>query len=316
MRLPKQFISCDWGTSNFRIRLVDFHSLQILAEHQTNVGVSNLYKEFKEQTKHTQRRFFANYLLDQIEQILPIIEEEVLIVASGMITSSLGMSELEYAQMPISFTGKEIVRLSLSINDKVNTLLISGMKTDNDVMRGEEIQAIGLVKYLSKEAQGILLLPGTHSKHIIFRNNKFEDFTTYMTGELFEIMAKHSIISESLEKSDWTPHFHDVFLNGVKRGIENQLMASCFSIRVNSLLQKITKKENYYYLSGLLIGSEVGYLKNTDNKIYLASSGILNELYKLALTSFIPSEQLVCFESEIINNALVAGHKKIVEAYV
>ena len=36
MALPNYFISCDWGTSNFRLRVGEPSTLAITAEHKTD----------------------------------------------------------------------------------------------------------------------------------------------------------------------------------------------------------------------------------------------------------------------------------------
>jgi len=316
MGLPEKFISCDWGTSNFRLRLLDTHSLKVLSEIRTDLGIKKCYQLFTAQSEQSQESYFADYLLAQLEKLdLKGIENNYL-VASGMLSSSIGMRELEYCQLPIAFSGEELISSWIAISNKLNLLLISGARTNNDIMRGEEIQAIGLSDYLPKKGKGILVLPGTHSKHILFDAGRFIDFTTYMTGELFEVIGRHTILSASVEEVGWSPLNKEIFLKGVKKGVDNQLMGLLFSIRANSLIHKTSSKENYYYLSGLLIGAELGNLKEKNETVYLAVTGIQNELYQLALKSFLPLERIVCFDPQFIDKALLAGQRKILEYHV
>lgn len=316
MGLPGKFISCDWGTSNFRLRLIDTHSLKVLSEIRTDLGIKKCYQLFTGQSERSQESFLADYLLAQLERLDLEGEEKYHLVASGMLSSSIGMRELEYCQLPIAFSGEDLISNRISVNNILDLLLISGARTNIDVMRGEEIQAIGLSDFLPKKGKGILVLPGTHSKHILFDAGRFIDFTTYMTGELFEVIGKHTILSASVEEVGWSPLNKEIFLKGVQKGVDNQLMASLFSIRANSLIHKTSSKENYYYLSGLLIGAELGYLKEKSETVYLAVTGIQNELYQLALKSFIPEAPIVCFEPQIIETALLIGQRKILEYHV
>lgn len=316
MELQKKFISCDWGTSNFRLRLVDFNSLKVLSEIRTYLGIKKCYQLYSQQKVRSQQDFFAEYLLSQLEKLDLNGVENNYLVASGMLSSSIGMQELEYCKLPMAFSGNELISNWLSIGGKLELLLISGARTNSDVMRGEEIQAIGLTDYLPRDEKGILVLPGTHSKHILFDAGRFIDFTTYMTGELFEVIGKHTILSASVEEVGWSPSFKDVFVEGVKKGVANQQMASLFSIRANSLIHKTSSKENYYYLSGLLIGAELSQLKEKSETVYLAVTGIQNELYQLALKSFLPLERIVCFDPQYIEKALLVGQRKILEQHV
>ncbi|SHF59697.1 2-dehydro-3-deoxygalactonokinase [Arenibacter palladensis] len=316
MGLPEKFISCDWGTSNFRLRLVETHSLKILSEVRTDMGIKKSYHSYKQQKKLSQQAFFADYLLAQLEKLGVQEAGKDFLVASGMLSSSIGMRELDYCKFPISFTGEGLISNLIAMGHDLNLLLVSGARTNNDVMRGEEIQAIGLSDYLPKSGKGILLLPGTHSKHIQFNDGRFMDFTTYMTGELFEVIGKHSILSASVEESPWSPLYKDVFLKGVQKGVDNQQMASLFSIRANSLIHKSSNVENYYFLSGMLIGAELSHLKGRSETVYLAVTGIQNELYQLALKSFLDETRIVCFEPQIIETALLVGQRKILETHV
>ncbi len=316
MGLPEKFISCDWGTSNFRLRLVDTHSLKVLLEHRTDLGIKKCYQLFKQQTELSQQTFFADYLLAQLEKLDLKGVGNYPLVASGMLSSSIGIQELDYCKLPIAFTGEDLISKSIVMDPDLNLLLISGARTDTDVMRGEEIQAVGLSDYLPKSGKGILLLPGTHSKHIQFNNGRFIGFITYMTGELFEVIGKHSILSGTMEEVPWEPGYENIFLDGVKKGVAHQHMASLFSIRAKSLIHKAPPAENYYFLSGLLIGAELSHLKGNNETVYLAVTGIQSPLYTLALESLLPKDQMVCLGPQIIESALLVGQRKILETHV
>lgn len=315
MSTPSYFISCDWGTSNFRLRLVDTGSLQVLSEVKTDIGIKKRFQEFKAQHRSEQDLFFASYLKEQIGKLDLVKHQDNIVVASGMLSSSIGMIELPYATMPITFTGAELKSKLIQLDEKLKMILVSGVRTDADVMRGEEVQAVGISDQLGQHSRGILILPGTHSKHIYFADRRFEGFTTYMTGELFEILSKNSILATSLHQAEWDSSFQEVFLEGVKKGIANQQMASLFSIRANSLIHNRSQFQNFYFLSGLLIGAELADLKEKSETVYLAATGANNELYKLALESFLPKKRFVCFESELLENALLNGQRKILETY-
>ncbi|NIJ45318.1 2-dehydro-3-deoxygalactonokinase [Wenyingzhuangia heitensis] len=313
MSLPKTFISCDWGTSNFRLRLVNTSNLEVIAEHTTDVGVKKLHLNYKEsKSTESQTSYFVNYLKEQIKH-LNSIGTTPIIVASGMATSSIGMMELPYVDMPINFSGANLFSKTISENG-LDLILVSGAKTFDDVMRGEEIQAIGLSKHIPKNQEGVLLLPGTHSKHIHFKNGVFTHFTTYMTGELFDVISKNTLLANSLTKTDWSNDVESSFLEGVQKGLNNQSLTSLFSIRANDLLQNKTPQQNFYFLSGLLIGGELAYLKQSHQQIYIATTGILYKLYKLALDQI--HQNIVCFDADMIDKALLIGHKKIVKSHV
>ncbi|MGY3791209.1 2-dehydro-3-deoxygalactonokinase [Aquimarina sp. 433] len=315
MNLPEQFVSCDWGTSNFRIRLVDSEDLAIIQEHKTNLGVSKLYQQSLNQKEVSREDFFRNYLLEQLDVFTELPKDDILIIASGMITSSIGMKALPYASVPQSFNGANINCSLFSLDHKIQTLLISGIQTESDVMRGEEAQAIGIIDYISDASEGVIILPGTHSKHIRFSGDDIIDFSTFMSGELFEILSTTGLLSLSVKNTEWDPKFSGIFLEGVQKGINDEFMKALFSIRGSDILKSTSKEMNFYFLSGLIIGSELSYLKKNDQKIFLGASGMLRELYLLALVSNLPPERFTCFRPEIIDNALLIGQKKIAQSY-
>ena len=313
MSFPDYFISCDWGTTNFRLRVVETDSLQVLAEHKTDQGIKVLYEKYREQKETDQTRFFLAYLQEQLLK-LPAEHQQHLVVAAGMASANIGLCELDYADLPLDRSGANLVRKHIS-HDSLELLLISGAKSANGVMRGEETQAIGLAEYLSPQSQGILLLPGTHSKHISYRNGQFDALKTFMTGELFEILSKKSILANSVATSDWTAERIGAFKEGLEAGLNGQLTSSLFSVRARHLLEDYKKEDSYYTLSGMLIGDELSYLKAWKEGVFLAASQPTFSLYQAALEAMVDSEQLVLLGEAAIEKALLMGQKKILQLH-
>ncbi|SHI45867.1 2-dehydro-3-deoxygalactonokinase [Pseudozobellia thermophila] len=316
MKPPDFFISCDWGTSNFRVSAVDRATLGLISSIKSSEGVKARFRKFEAGQGMPRADFFLSYLLEQIGKLdVPHLKNTV-IVGSGMLSSSIGMKELPYADMPFSFSGQELLKERFELPNGNHMVLISGVKTPNDVMRGEEVQAIGIAEQLPDTGKGVLILPGTHSKHIYFNNGRFERFTTFMTGELYEVIGTHSILAPSLQQADWDDVYEDVFMEGVKKGLANTAIASLFSIRANSLLNKASPINNSFFLSGLLIGSELASLVDKNEKIYLGATGIQRKLYMLALKYISAIDDLLCFNTTDMQHALFAGQLKILKTYV
>jgi len=314
MAIPEYFISCDWGTSNFRLTLIKGESLEIINEHSTDRGVKVLYDEYLRQDKLNQIDFFSEYLLKQI-QILPKQYQNCLIVSAGMVTSNIGLHNMDYAEIPFDSEGEKFISKKLQLNNGLEILLISGVKNNHGMMRGEETQAIGLEIHLKPYKEAILILPGTHSKHVTYSKGYFTELKNYMTGELFEILSQESILSKSIVKVDIDEIIETSFINGLKLGIEGELTEKLFSIRAKDLFNQSTKEENYYFLSGLLIGDELSYLKNITTKVFLGCAYPLANLYKLALDYIIGNAKYILFENETICKAMLIGQQKILRQY-
>src|SRR5688572_4047377 len=224
-------LSCDWGTSSFRLRLVDVRDHQICGEVLSNEGVVGMYNQWQaacQQHEISKEHFYSQQLqknIDTLSHKLSVDLSETPVVISGMASSSIGIREVPYASLPFSLDGSDAIvrRLSASNGIASDVWLISGVRNHHDVMRGEETQVIGLTAldnlvYTTKNITCIF--PGTHSKHIKIEDGVVVDFQTYMTGELFQVMTQHSILKDSvLEKNKQavTEIDREAFCYGVKQ---------------------------------------------------------------------------------------------------
>ena len=310
MNLPAYFVSIDWGTTNFRLRVVDTNSLNIILEHKTHDGVKAVFEKYKQQNKATQSQFFGHYLHQQIS-VLPNSYQSYPIVISGMASSTIGLKELAYSDFPFGQHGNSIYCEQLVLPDGKKTLLISGVKSETGMMRGEETQAIGLGDHLMPHKEGVLLLPGTHSKHLTYENGQFTKLANFMTGELFEILSRRSILSNSVTSAPFSKKRAASFKKGLSLGIAKQLSTSLLLIRADDVIRHIAKEDNFYFLSGLLIGDELSYLKGQNGKIFLAAPYPIFNLYRLALEHLFCNDRLAFFDAPLIEGALLKGQKKI-----
>ncbi|MDX6747903.1 2-dehydro-3-deoxygalactonokinase [Polaribacter sp. PL03] len=315
MTIPKYFISCDWGTTNFRLRLVETDSLKVLQEHKTKQGVRRVYEKFTLQSEFSQKIFFSNYLKEQLKEF-PLEHRKSIIVIAGMASANIGLQELEYADLPINPNKNDLSWKHLLLENGLDVLLISGVKSELGMMRGEEVQAVGLSELLEPYKKGVLLLPGTHSKHIVYENEMFTKLKTYMTGELFEVLSRRSILKNSVSKNTWSEKRKIAFTKGVQSGFDGHLTSNLFSIRAQHIINGAKKKNNYYVLSGMLIGEELSYLKKVNETVFLAASEPMLSMYELALKTILKENQLVKFNANNLEKAFLKGQKNILLQYV
>jgi 2-dehydro-3-deoxygalactonokinase len=234
--------------------------------------------------------------------------DDIPVVLSGMASSSIGLKELPYCTLPVSLDapGLHIETIKQTRQFLHNIYLISGIRTSDDVMRGEETQLLGL-SGKHKTQNGVYVLPGTHSKHIFINNRTITDFKTYVTGELFELLATQSILSDSISKSE-NFAMSDAFQNGCEASLKENLLHSLFTVRSRHLLQKTTAGDNYGYLSGLLIGSEMSSLaKQGKEPVVVAGEEPLLSYYSAACKIL----KLNSVEMKLSSDITAAGHRKI-----
>ena len=231
---------------------------------------------------------------------------------SGMASSTIGIYSLPYADLPFQCDGEGLYMEKIKQSVLPNPIyLISGVRSQDDVMRGEETQLVGLHQE-SDHRDIIYLLPGTHSKHIYVENNRVMGFHTFLTGELFDIICQNSLLRESVRKSPYNSTVNEAFISGIKQSSNNRFLNDLFRIRTSDLFKERSKEENYYFLSGLLIGQELKHLKNHPaDRIILGASGDLAALYQLAAEVFQVSTEVV--HEEALDHAVVRGHRKLFE---
>jgi len=279
----KQILSCDWGTSSFRLRLINVDGETILNEVLLDKGIAAVYAEWMQTKRNEIERigFYKAFLRSVINKRFGDAVKGFPIIISGMASSTIGIKELEYSEVPFDLTYNNLNAFNIKADDICphDIILVSGLRTDNDVMRGEETILLGLGLNLIEDA--LVIFPGTHSKHVRVKNNTVIDFKTYMTGEIFELLATKTVLSKSVIKNK--THNEIIFVEGVKEGAANNLLNSAFHVRTNQLFRKFTKEENYHFLSGLVIGDELKELKTATGNIYLICSKNLSQQYLTAL---------------------------------
>ena len=307
-----EFLSCDWGTSSFRLKLVKIAGLEIIAESSTTNGIARTYELWKRMNEPEENRFafYARNISHQIEKISQQTGrsmDNIPVIISGMASSNIGMIELPYKKIPFKLNGSDLLmqRYAATENFKHDVLIISGISGDQDVMRGEETQITGIENIPSGD--WICILPGTHSKHVKVKNGLVVDFKTFMTGEFFELLSTKSILAGSIEKGADPANKNNLsaFEKGIRAGIESNLLHSSFIARTNILFNKLSRQENYYWLSGLLIGAELTELThlheynivivgNQEQLLsYKAAFEILNQLAKTPIPVLQDSDKAI-----------------------
>ncbi|CAN5622693.1 2-dehydro-3-deoxygalactonokinase [soil metagenome] len=324
-------LSCDWGTSSFRLKLVALHDQKVLAEVTSQEGIASVYNRWvATQTNIETKRltFFQEFLkknLYILEKKASVSLRLIPILISGMASSSIGMKELAYADLPFHINGSGAIIEKIEKNEYFlhDIFIISGVRNEHDVMRGEETQMVGLIHHFIDETEDedtLSIFPGTHSKHIKVKNSKIAGFKTFMTGEIFSLMSGQSILKDTIEKpKEFTIGESEMagFKLGVKSAFNSDLLSSLFSVRVNQLFKKLNKLQNYYYLSGLLIGTELMHLKSNENlKIFLCSGSNIFELYRLTLEELNLINKTTLVSPEVMDKAAVAGQVKIFQNYL
>ena len=275
-KFSDKWIAVDWGTSFFRAYLIE--NEEVVNAVKTNDGM-----------KFVQNNNFEEILVKLIDPWLDYnYKTEVL--ASGMVGSKQGWIEAPYQKTPCSLHNIDFI--SPPVKDKRFSLKIfSGISQSNkpDVMRGEETQIAGFL-HDNPNFNGSICLPGTHSKWVQIENGHIINFKTFMTGELFEIISKnsvlvHSVTSNKILKNELISAVDEIFKKPEIFG--NAL----FQLRADDLINSRGSEIYKSKLSGYLLGLELlGSLEFWEKKdIVLIGNADLIELYEYILQSKVNS---------------------------
>lgn len=271
--MANQYIGLDWGTSSLRAYLFDAEGA-VRAQRDADWGVMNLPILPDGDVTDLSARFshaFWQLLGDWLQQP----EVDRCVVACGMVGSAQGWVQAPYMPLPISLRALAGTLTPVDAGRGVTLAVASGLIERGampDVLRGEETQVAGVPGLLAARDQAmdgpwLLGLPGTHSKWVAVQDGTICHFHTYMTGEVFGLLVRHSILGRTMGQP---LSVDDVRARrAFDLGLENACSASgaqgmlgtIFSSRTLGLTQVLAPEEQRDYLSGLLLGHEVTGLR-------------------------------------------------------
>ena len=271
--LGVSWVAVDWGTSNLRIWLMSEDS-QVIAENTSNQGMASLSSPDE----------FEKVLFECLQSLLT--DGEILpVICCGMVGAKQGWQDAGYSTVPHNPLQYQIPVPVPTKHRQLWVWVLPGLfqLTPADVMRGEETQIAGVLCQ-HKEFSGVLCLPGTHSKWALCQAGKVASFSTFMTGELFSLLSKQSVLRHSVNDEQWSD---DAFKQGVQDAVNNpaQLTSELFSVRARDILGNGAISFGKARLSGLLIGSELEGTREwwQGEKVILLGDSLLQSLYKLAM---------------------------------
>ena len=248
-----RFIFCDWGTSRWRLRLVELAQGRVPAEHATDEGIQPLAKLHPVQDGR--HEFLAAVLERGIAALGVVGQPDIPVVISGMASSTLGWQLLPYASLPAPIDGSTL-RFVDFLHGGRKVRLVSGLPTASDVMRGEETELIGLfadpVRHHLWE-HCTVVLPRSHSKHVRLHAGQIVDFATYLTGELSGLLSQNSTLATPGEAIfDET-----VFVAGMRASRKLGLSGALFQTRARAVPRHLAAEHSRAFLSGGLIGAAI-----------------------------------------------------------
>ena len=173
------------------------------------------------------------------------------VVMAGMVGSRNGWREAPYAGAPCGVA--ELVTAICKVNLGGRALhIVPGVdyrdEDSYDVMRGEETMALG-----AGVADGLVCLPGTHSKWVEMLGGRIARFASFITGELYAALSS-SFVARLASEPEAESHVADGL---AAAGLSGGLPRALFQARTRVRGGLMPGAGVTPFISGLLVGAEI-----------------------------------------------------------
>ncbi len=262
------WIAVDWGTSHLRAWAMQGDAVLDQAHSERGMG-------------RVVNGAFQAALLELIEPWLGPSPLDV--VACGMVGARQGWVEAPYSAVPSDPVPVPPIRVP-NTDHRIRAFVVPGLKQQSppDVMRGEETQIAGFLAE-RQNWDGVICLPGTHTKWVQVSAGEVVSFRTFMTGEMFELLRGQSVLKHSIGEG-WSD---DAFAQAAADALSKpeQLAARLFGLRAADLLHGQDGGVARATLSGYLIGAELAATRPywLGQQIAIIGAHGLSDVYASAL---------------------------------
>ncbi len=286
----------DTGTTNTRVSL--WKDEQFLDAEKRAVGVRNTSMDGD---NHQIVQGIAGAMSDLLGRYRLRPQDVGVILASGMITSNLGLVEVPHIVAPVDSRGladhlhqqtfKEISPQPIWFVPGVKNGLHDDLSNWEamDIMRGEEVEAMAVVRQMELPGNMLIVLPGSHTKFVATNaDGQITGCCTTLAGELNAVITHNTVLSSSLESRFADQLDKEYLLLGAQSADRVGLTRSFFSVRV---LEQFGKLKHHQLASFLL-----GAIAETDIKAFMQSEALNYE----------PSQPVVIGGSSLMAQAFIA----------
>ncbi|WP_353165889.1 2-dehydro-3-deoxygalactonokinase [Providencia sp.] len=292
-------VTIDTGTTNTRVRA--WRNNMVVGELSAEVGIRDCAKNGNNvRLIQSIKTLLAQLLAEFSDEE----RENYRLVASGMITSEIGLCHLPHEVTPVSMrqlAQKASARVINEISEKP-IIFIPGIKNKTteltfdsiesmDVMRGEEVEIFGILSQQPDLGASLVILPGSHSKFVRIDDNKnVIALATTMAGEIFDTLTHQTILASSLEHQFVQQLDREYLLKGAELSQQVGIARSCFSVRLLDLFTEATLDQKSSFLLGAILASDLLAIKNSqalcvtnDIKIVISGKPILANALQLLI---------------------------------
>lgn len=265
-------LTIDTGTTNTRVSL--WQGATVIAHSATEVGVRNTAMSGNKAELESGVR---STILQTLEKANVAEADIDLILGSGMISSNVGLFELPHIPAPAGLNqlARGMVSVTIASVFSKPIYLVPGVKNvvENiglhnceamDMMRGEEVEVMGVIDQLGVTGPAMLIMPGSHSKFVcIDEKNNIVGCVTTLAGELLYVITHNTILAKSLD-SDFAEFINpEMLLAGAQSAQTIGLGRTCFNVRTLDQFTIYQRNDRANFLLGAILGADLLTLKNS-----------------------------------------------------
>ena len=290
IEIKAKWIAADWGTTHMRAWAIGEED-NVLAFRESNEGMKDL-----------QQNEFEPVLLKLIESWLDDTKVTT-VMACGMVGSKQGWVETPYLKTPCVPIDNQQLTIATTKDNRIKVNFVPGVMQNNlaDIMRGEETQIAGFINK-NPDFNGVVCLPGTHTKWVNVKEGQITSFKTFMTGELFGVISNHTLIRHSISIKGWN---QAGFEAGIHEGFNNpgSIASNLFSLRAESIVNDLDRDQARSTLSGLLLGVELNGAQTfwENSNVIIIGSQLLSDNYHQGLKILGGQSQLFSLETATLS---------------
>ncbi len=266
----------DTGTTNTRVYLFD--------ENRNEVGVAKREVGVRNTAIDGNNQKLKGAIRDSLETLLKdagIGYDQVShVIASGMITSNVGLVEIPHIPAPASAADlaagirdvlcEDVCPLPISFIPGIKNNISGEIGYDNfeemDIMRGEEVESVAILDHFPSGKPCLLVLPGSHTKFVtVDENGKMTGCLTTISGELLSCVINDTLLADASGKLfvNEDTYDRDLFLLGYKTARTSGIGRACFSGRILSLFAKTDKVGIANFVLGVCLASDMEAIEHS-----------------------------------------------------
>jgi len=275
-KMTQYVFTVDTGTTNTRVILWDANR-RAVGVAKREVGVRNTAIDGD---NHALKAAVKSCLETLLAQEGIGYDQVNRVIASGMITSNVGLVEIPHLVAPVSMAD-----LAAGIQDvlcedvcPIPISFIPGVKNrdggdvdlsnfeEMDIMRGEEVEAAAILAEYPTGQSYILVLPGSHTKYVaVDGDGRITGCLTSITGELLNSITNDTIIADAVGRQYVTEatYDRDMVLVGYGQAAKCGIGRACFSARILNQFAIDDKSKIANYILGACLQSDVAAIRNS-----------------------------------------------------